>query len=60
MLVTDVLKEFKMECELRKLSKRTIKSYYNNTALLLDYIEKGFQITDIEEITHLHIKAYPR
>lgn len=60
MLASDVLKEFKMECELRKLSKRTIKSYYNNTALLLNYINNEFQITNIEDITHVHIKAYLR
>ncbi len=60
MLALDVLKEFKMECELRKLSKRTIKGYYNNTALFLAYVEKKYQITEIEEITHVHIKDYMR
>ena len=58
MLAMDILNEFKMECELRKLSKRTIKGYYNNVALFLNYTKKETQITSIEDITHLHIKAY--
>lgn len=60
MLATDMLSEFKMECELRRLSQRTIKSYYNNTARFLNYINNEYEIKEIEDVTHLHIKSYMR
>ena len=58
MKAKEILEEFKLECELQRLSKRTIKGYYNNTALCLYYIEKYFNISNIEEIHTLHLKKY--
>lgn len=54
----ECVEEFKLECELRRLSKRTIKGYYNNTMLCLNFIEKHYNITEIEEIKTQHIKKY--
>ena len=53
-----VLKEFILDCEMRKLSAKTIKGYRNNNAYLLNFIEREYGIIQIEEITHLHIKAF--
>ena len=47
MLLEDLLKEFVFDCEIRKLSKRTIKIYINNNQRLLNFI-KG---NDIETTT---------
>ena len=47
MLLEDLLKEFVFDCEIRKLSKRTIKSYINNNQRFLNFI-KG---NDIETTT---------
>lgn len=58
MKARECVEEFKLECELRRLSKRTIKGYYNNTMLCLNYIEKHFKVTEIEEIRTLHLKKY--
>jgi len=58
MYLEDVLKEFIFECETRKLSKRTIKSYRNNNMRFLNFIKTEFGIEEIEEINHLHIKQY--
>ena len=33
LLAKDVLEEFKLECELRRLTPRTIKGYYNSNGL---------------------------
>ena len=33
MLAKDTLEEFKLECELRRLTPRTIKGYYSSTLL---------------------------
>ena len=54
----DCLAEFKVECDLRRLSSRTTKGYYNNTALFLSYLEKHLEVTELEEIRTAHIKKY--
>lgn len=58
MLAKECAEEFRVECELRRLSKRTIKGYCNNTLLFLNYVEKQCQITKLEEVKTLHIKKY--
>ena len=52
------LEEFKLDCQLRRLTPRTIKGYYNNTLNFLVYAEKHHDITEVEEIYTLHIKHY--
>ena len=58
MLSKDCLEEFKVECDLRRLSPRTIKGYYNNTSLFLNYLEKQEKLTQLEAIRPPHIKKY--
>ncbi len=56
MLAKHCLEEFKLDCQLRRLTERTIKGYYNNTLNFLIYAEKHHSITEVEEIYTLHIK----
>ena len=58
MLARDCLAEFKVECDLRRLSSRTTKGYYNNTALFLMYLENQLEVTKLEDIRTPHIKKY--
>ncbi|MCI7727075.1 MAG: tyrosine-type recombinase/integrase [Clostridiales bacterium] len=58
MLARECLEEFKVECDLRRLSTRTTKGYYNNTALFLNYLEKHESVTILESIRPQHIKKY--
>lgn len=58
MLAKECAEEFRVECELRRLSKRTIKGYCNNTMLFLNYVEKQCQITHLEEVKSQHLKKY--
>jgi integrase/recombinase XerD len=58
MLLQDVLKEFVFDCEIRKMSIKTIKSYRNNNQKFFNYIEGEFKVAELEEVTHLHIKHY--
>lgn len=58
MLSRDALKEFLVECHLRQLSDRTIKHERNSNNALLTFIEREYQITQIEEIRHVHLKGY--
>jgi Site-specific recombinase XerD len=58
MLAKQLLKEFIYECEIRKLTWKTIKGYRNNNLYLLNYIEREFGIVNVEEIETSHIKAF--
>ena len=58
MLAKDCLEEFALECELRGLTKRTTKGYYNNTKLFLTYWERKAKVYELEELKPLHIKQY--
>ena len=56
LLAKHCLEEFKLDCQFRRLTDRTIKGYYNNTLNFLVYAEKRHDITEVEEIYTLHIK----
>ena len=58
MLAKDTLEEFKLECELRRLTVRTIKGYYNSTLLFLTWLEQQHEIKELEAIRPQHIKQY--
>ena len=58
MLTKHCLQEFKLDCQLRRLSDRTIKGYYNNTLNFLVYAEKHHEILEVDEIRAVHIKHY--
>ena len=58
MLARECLEEFRVECDLRRLSKRTNKWYYNSTALFLTYLENHGYATMLESIGAPHIKKY--
>ena len=58
MLAKHCLQEFKLDCQLRRLTDRTIKGYYNNTLNFLNYAEKHHDVVEVEEIRTVHIKHY--
>ena len=58
LLAKHCLDEFKLDCQLRRLSDRTIKGYYNNTLNFLTYAEKHHEITEVDEIRTVHVKHY--
>ena len=58
MILQDVIKEFIFEIKLRNYSERTIKGYKNNILKFARYMENEFEIVEIEDITHIHIKSY--
>ena len=58
MLLSDCIEEFQVDCELRRLSKRTIKGYVNNNLLFATYLKNEFDIEDVEQVKPPHIKQY--
>lgn len=58
MSLEDVLKEFIFDCQLRKMSERTVEGYHSNSSRLFQYIGTQYQITELEQVNHAVIKAY--
>lgn len=58
LLFCDILKEFVFDCEIRKISKRTLKSYRNTNQRFLNYLESEFNILELESLNHQHIRKY--
>lgn len=58
MLMDDALKEFLFECQVRKYTWKTIKGYRNGLEFLINYLKQEQKITEIEEITTHHLKAF--
>ena len=58
MLAKDTLEEFKLECEPRRLTPRTMKGYYDNTLLFLTWSERQSEVKELEAIRPQHIKTY--
>jgi integrase/recombinase XerD len=58
LLLADVLKEFLFEIKIRNYTPRTQKGYKNNNALFHNWLNNEYSITELEEVTHLHVKQY--
>lgn len=58
MLLEETLEEFIFECQLRKLSRRTVQSYRNANLRMLKYIKEQYGIVELEKIHHLAVKGY--
>lgn len=54
----DLLEEYLLEIRLKKYSERTAKSVKNNTALFFTYLEKQYNISTLDKLSHVHIKSY--
>lgn len=58
MLAKDILKEYIYDITIRNYTARTIKGYRNNVARFLKFCEAEFEIVELEDIGHVHIKKY--
>lgn len=58
MLLKQLLEEFILELQIRNYSVRTLKGYRNNNLLLIDYLEREFNVTGVEQVKDLHLKRY--
>lgn len=58
MLLSDLLEEFKFNCECRKLSPKTISNYQKQIQYLLNFLEQEYQVTNLEGVMPLHIRKF--
>ena len=54
------IEQFLTHCQMKQLSRKTIKSYSQTMLLLADYLQKQYEITDAEQIKAIHISDYIR
>lgn len=58
MLIKDLLKEFTFDLRIKNYSKRTIETYNYNVGQLISYLEIHHDISDVEDVSSLHIKKF--
>lgn len=58
MLLEEVLQEYLYDCQLRKLSERTIKSLRNNNKRLFQFLATTNSIFELEDVKRVHIQAF--
>lgn len=58
MLLNDLLQEYIFECEIKKFTWKTIKSYRNSNLYLINYLEQEFGIVDTKDVMSTHIKQF--
>lgn len=58
MLLEEALQEYVFDCQLRKLSERTIKSVKNNNKRLFCYLGNNYDLFELEKVKRIHIQAF--
>ncbi|MEB6147647.1 tyrosine-type recombinase/integrase [Enterococcus casseliflavus] len=58
MLLQEILDEFLLDCRIRNLSKRTIKTYDYQISIFVNYMELEFDEPNLLKIKKAHIKKY--
>ena len=58
MLVDNIVKEFIFKLQVQNYTPRTIKGNKNNILKFMEYFKQEFEIFELEEINHIHIKKY--
>jgi integrase/recombinase XerD len=53
-----VLDDYLLNCNLRNLSSKTIKSYDQSLKLFAKYLEENFKITNIKQLKKNHVEEY--
>ena len=58
MLLEDVLQEYLYDCQLRKLSLRTIKTVRNSSQRLFGYLINVYCIVELEDVKRMHVQSF--
>lgn len=58
MFIKDLLKEFSFDLQIKNYSKRTVETYKYNIDQLIIFLDKQHEISDIEDVSSLHIKRF--
>ena len=52
------IEQFLTNCQIKQLSKKTMKAYGQALLLMADYLQGQYKITDAEQVRAIHISDY--
>ena len=58
MLMSEEITEFGFDCNIRKLSPKTITNYQKQLKYLQRYLESEFGVKEVDAIKSIHIKQF--
>jgi len=58
MLLSELLEEFKFNCECRRLSPKTTENYRKQIVFLLDFLKDEYSVVKLEDVQPRQIKAF--
>ena len=58
MHINSAVKEYLVEIEVRKFTKKTIRSYRNNLNIFLRYFQEEAQLTNIEDLSLAVVRKF--
>lgn len=58
MLLRDLLFEYELNCQCRKLSEKTTNNYKKQIQYLLDYLEEEYKVIELEAVQALQVKRF--
>lgn len=58
MLISELIGEYILDCEIKKFTGKTLKSYRNNLMYLEKYLNDSHSIINIEDVKAVHLKAF--
>ena len=50
MLLEDLLKEFRFNCECRRLSAKTVENYEKQIRYLIEFLKEEYQVRELEAV----------
>lgn len=58
MLLEDLLKEFRFNCECRRLSAKTVENYEKQILYLIRFLKEEYQVTELEAVKTNQLKSF--
>ena len=58
MFITELIREFLFDCNVRELSDLTVKNYEKQLQKFRHFVREDFQVIQFEELKPIHVKEY--
>lgn len=58
LLITELINEYLFDCQIRRFTPKTVKSYKNNLLYFAGYLQEVHNLNDIENVSTFHIKSF--
>ena len=58
MTMRELVTEFEFDCRVRELTPRTVRNYAKQLSYFLNFLEKEYEIVELDDVRPMHIKAF--